>query len=384
MEFNALTLATVKLLGMNVVAAHLQLETRSPPVGRDGPHAIRTHLGWCLIGPISSKLEKRVQFSADPPTPQFNYCTADSILQDLVYQSMKIEAMGVKYDNASLLSAEEQRAIDIVERTTCFTGERYEAGLPWKDDNISLPSNREVAFRMLQSVERRNAKDPVYAARYDDIMMDGVRLGFAREVAEEELQIQHPREWYITHHGVKHPHKPGYIRVVFNGSFEYKGISLNKSLLPGPNLLNDLIACLTRFRQRPIAVTADVAKMFYQVGVMKSDQPSLRYLWRTPGSKGPPRTFQMMVQPFGAVSSPFVCTHILRRAAKDFSQQYPEAAQRILSNFYVDNYLDSFNTVEEATAVCQQLMELHKKAGFHLTQWLSSSRELLSNLPSSD
>ena len=46
------------LIGMNVVAAHLQLETRSPPVGRDGPHAIRTHLGWCLIGPISSKLEK--------------------------------------------------------------------------------------------------------------------------------------------------------------------------------------------------------------------------------------------------------------------------------------------------------------------------------------
>ena len=91
-----------------------------------------------------------------------------------------------------------------------------------------------------------------------------------------------------------------------------------------------------------------------------------------------------MVQPYGAVSSPFVCTHILRRAAKDFSQQYPEAAQRILSNFYVDNYLDSFNTVEEATAVCQQLMELHKKAGFPLTQWLSSSRELLSSLPSSD
>ena len=143
---------------------------------------------------------------------------------------MKIEAMGVKYDNASLLSAEEQRAIDIVERTTCFTGERYEAGLPWKDDNISLPSNREVAFRMLQSVERRNAKDPVYAARYDDIMMDSVRLGFAREVAEEELQIQHPREWYIIHHGVKHPHKPGHLRVVFNESFEYKGISLNKSL----------------------------------------------------------------------------------------------------------------------------------------------------------
>ena len=52
---------------------------------------------------------------------------------------MKIEAMGVKFENASLLSTEEQRAIDIVESSTRFTGERYEAGLPWKDDNISLP-----------------------------------------------------------------------------------------------------------------------------------------------------------------------------------------------------------------------------------------------------
>ena len=279
------------LIGMNVVAAHLQLETRSPPAGQDGPHAIRTQLGWCLIGPISSKPERRVQFpTAESPAPQFNYCTADNILQDLVHQSMKLEAMGVKYENASLLSVEEQRAIDIVERTTRFTGERYEAGLPWKEDDISLPSNREVALRMLLSVEKRNARDPAYAARYNDIMMDSVQGGFAREVSEEELAIQHPREWYITHHGVRHPHKPGNLRVVFNGSFEYKGVSLNKSLLPGPNLLNDLIACLTRFRQRPIAVTADIAKMFYQVGVMKSDQPSLRYLWRTPGSQGPPQT----------------------------------------------------------------------------------------------
>jgi len=75
------------------------------------------------------------------------------------------------------------------------------------------------------------------------------------------------RIWYIPHHGVYHPNKPGKIRVVFDCSCQYLGSSLNKALLQGPDLTNSLVGVLIRFRQEPIAVMADVEAMFHQVRV---------------------------------------------------------------------------------------------------------------------
>ena len=52
------------------------------------------------------------------------------------------------------------------------------------------------------------------------------------------------KTWYIPHHGVYHPNKPQKIRVVFDCSAKYKGISLNDTLLPGPDITNKLLGVL--------------------------------------------------------------------------------------------------------------------------------------------
>ena len=124
--------------------------------------------------------------------------------------------------------------------------------------------------------------------------------------------------------------------------------------------------------------------MFHQVKVAELDQPALQYLWRNPGSSDPPETFRMTVQILGATSSPFVCTSVLRHTADYFAELFPLAASKAKSCFYVDNFLDSFDVVEEAASCCSQVTEMLRKGGFRLTQWLSSSRELLSMLPTSD
>lgn len=51
--------------------------------------------------------------------------------------------------------------------------------------------------------------------------------------------------WYIPHHGVYHPRKPGKLRVVFNCSAKFCGISLNDTLLTGPDLINSLVGVLS-------------------------------------------------------------------------------------------------------------------------------------------
>ena len=78
---------------------------------------------------------------------------------------------------------------------------------------------------------------------------------------------QNGRVWYLPHHGVYHPLKPEKIRVVFDCSSEYRGRSINKELLAGPDLTNQIVGTLIKFRQDKVAFVADIEKMFFQIYV---------------------------------------------------------------------------------------------------------------------
>lgn len=66
----------------------------------------------------------------------------------------------------------------------------------------------------------------------------------------------------LTHFGVYHPRKPDQILMVFNSSAEFQGVSLNKELLPGPDLMISLVGVLIRFPQDNIAMMCDIDQMF--------------------------------------------------------------------------------------------------------------------------
>ena len=70
------------------------------------------------------------------------------------------------------------------------------------------------------------------------------------------------RVWYLPHHGVYHPAKPNKIRAVFDCSAEYTGISINKKLMAGPNLTNQIVGTLIRFRHERIAFVVGIEKTF--------------------------------------------------------------------------------------------------------------------------
>lgn len=69
--------------------------------------------------------------------------------------------------------------------------------------------------------------------------------------------------WYIPHHGVYHPKKPGKLNIVFDCSARFSGISLNDTLLTGPDLINSLLGVLFQFRKEAVAVICDIARMFH-------------------------------------------------------------------------------------------------------------------------
>ena len=145
------------------------------------------------------------------------------------------------------------------------------------------------------------------AKNYSRIVNEYISLGFASRVPADYAQF------YIPHHAVTTSEK---LRVVFNASAEYQGVSLNKSLCKGPDLLISLLGVFLRFRLNRIPVSSDIEKMFHQVRVLEEDRPNLSFIWREPGSEDPPSTYCMSVHIFDAISSPSTCQFVLNRTAE--------------------------------------------------------------------
>ena len=88
--------------------------------------------------------------------------------------------------------------------------------------------------------------------------------------------------------------------VVFDGAAECEGTSLNKHLLKGPNYLVSLSGVMLRYREHPVALGADIEKMYHQVRVREEDKQAYRFVYRAPGNNQAPRTYEMQVHVFGS------------------------------------------------------------------------------------
>ena len=87
---------------------------------------------------------------------------------------------------------------------------------------------------------------------------------------------------FLPHHCVfKEDSTTTKLRVVFDGSAKTSsGISLKDALMVGPTIQDDLFAILMRFRLYPIALSANIAKMYRQVALDETDRNFHRILWR--------------------------------------------------------------------------------------------------------
>ena len=125
----------------------------------------------------------------------------------------------------------------------------------------------------------------------------------AKLTSGELLPTEGKFVWYLPHHPVFHPRKPGKVRVVFDCAAKF-GVSLNDMLLQGPDLNNSLIGVLMRFQEEPVAVVAGIESMFHQVRVDPEDCDALRFLWWPSGDLSQsPEEYKMVVHVFGATSS---------------------------------------------------------------------------------
>ena len=76
--------------------------------------------------------------------------------------------------------------------------------------------------------------------------------------------------WHIPDHGVFHLNKPGKIRMVFDCSAEVGGESINRNLMTGPDLTNQLIGVIIQFQDENVAIMTDIEAVLYEVKVAEN------------------------------------------------------------------------------------------------------------------
>ena len=90
----------------------------------------------------------------------------------------------------------------------------------------------------------------------------------------------------------------------------------------------------------------------------------------------------MLVHIFGAMSSPCCTNKAVHQTTDNNEEQFdPDVTRTVCRNFYVHDILKSVPNEGCAIWLAQQLIELMKKGGFHLTKFSSNSRKFLAMLP---
>ncbi|KAI2644971.1 hypothetical protein H4Q32_029724 [Labeo rohita] len=288
------------LIGYDCPSALAPLEVITG--GDDEPFAQKTNIGWSIIGLCNPHLDRQEDI-------RFIRLLSDNVQQ--------------KEDG------------------------HYQLPLPFRSCSAPLlPNNKKLAMARLQHLKKRLKNNQQYYESYKTFMEEMFNKGEAEPapmLSEEEIA------WYIPHHGVLHPQRPDKLRVVFDCSAKFRGVSLNDTLLTGPDLINSLVGVLSRFRRETVAVTCDIEKMFHQFFVPPKERNYLRFLWWEDGDLGSePQEYRMAVHLFGTAK-----------------------------NFYVDDGLMSVPSIQKAEKLIMEAQALCKRGGLHLHKFRSNEAEAL-------
>ncbi|XP_058128499.1 uncharacterized protein LOC131292779 [Anopheles ziemanni] len=337
------------------------------------PVATKTRLGWVVSGicaPSARGSDSTSLFLHHVP------CSCND-LEQRVDEAMKGSfALEEGRATRTLRSKADEQALNQLKANTKRIGGRYVTSLLWRYEDTKLPGNRSMALRRLDCLEKRMVRDETLRGSMNQIIDDYIKKGYVRKLSESEKKVSHPRKWYLPIFPVTNPNKPHKVRVVWDAAAAVNGVSLNSTLLTGPDLLVPLSTILQKFREYRVAVAADITEMFHQVCIREEDQHSQRFLWRWSNEQTDPDEYVMTRMTFGAACSPSCAQYVKNANADRFANQFPRAAKCIQEEHYVDDMLASLEDAADAVKLCRDVEYVHGEGGFRLHNWLSNSVEV--------
>ncbi|XP_055623484.1 uncharacterized protein LOC129766910 [Toxorhynchites rutilus septentrionalis] len=343
------------------------------------PHSARIELGTELPLLVDSVFGWIIAGSANANTPTYNSNIVEISmlsLEDSIERFWQCEEL-LNKDNFSI---EERQCETLFQSTSERNTEgRYIVRLPKKPDFESmLGHSKATAIHRFELLEKRLKQNSELRTEYHKFMHDYLTLGHMRLV---EREYANEKQYYLPHHCVvKEASKTTKVRVVFDGSAKTStGFSLNDALCVGPVVQDDLLNIILRFRTFQVALVGDIAKMYRQILVHPDDVPLQRILWRF-SEDSPIQAYELLTVTYGLAPSAFLATRSLQQLANDEGEPYSLGRPALQKSFYVDDFIDGAQSVEEAIQLRNELSELLNKGGFTLRKWASNKLEVLQGL----
>ena len=242
---------------------------------------------------------------------------------------------------------------------------------PWLVDPKKLPNNIAPNKSRLFKLERSLQQDPEKAAAYEEQINDMIQRGVARLISEQEIKEWDGPFFYIHHLAVLNPKSSSTpVRIVFNSSMTYKGISLNSCLAKGPDTYtNNILGILMRWREGKVAMVADIRKMFHSIFLEEKEVHCHRFLWRHLDTRKEPETYAITRVNMGDRPASAIATEALKATAELSRNDYPEAAELITRCSYMDDLIDSTSSTDKATKLAQEVNIVLQKGGFMIKCW---------------
>ena len=285
-----------------------------------------------------------------------------------IHKLWDLETIGIIPEAPNI---EDKMAQDYYDQTVEYKDNQYWVNLPWKINVPTLPTNYINAKGQLLHMWKKLRNNKPMLQQYHNILMSQRESNFIEKV---EHPVNHNIGHYLPHHSVKKDSVTTPIRVVFNcSSRASKGVSsLNDCLYTGPNLTENLVDVLLKFRTNPYALVADISKAFLRIGLKEDDRDFTKFLWpRDPHQENSPLdVYRFKSVLFGSCSSPFLlCTTL--------QHHFKEAGCSELGHaFYMDNLQITAKSEDEAIALYNKANKECSAANMPLQSWNSNSVKL--------
>lgn len=255
---------------------------------------------------------------------------------------------------------------------------RFVVRLPFSKTPVELGDSRGAALKRLNTMERKFSKDENLKLEYVGFMREYEQLGLMAFVPSCDLDRH---SFYLPHHAVLKPTSTTTkLRLVFDASCKSSnGFSLNDYLRLGPIIQSDLITCLIKFRKGMVAVKADIAKMYRQVLVNVEYVQFQPIVWGEEITEVP-SDYQLQTVTYGTASASFLATRVLKQIGINNIAKFSEASNSLINDFYVDDYMSTFDSVEDAISVTNYLRQILDRSVMDLRKWSSNSRDFLNTI----
>lgn len=341
------------------------------------PYLIETCFGWVVSG----------SYTLDTPTPSSHSTPHVSMFAAAISTDNLLQSFWEQEElpQKKLLSPADKYCEELYLSTTTrdMIG-RYTVNLPIQQDKLQeLGNSFNMAYRYLLQQESRMLKNPDLYTQYKAFIQEFVELGHAHYVDNFSPNDKHA--YYMPHFAIIKPDSVSTkLRTVFNGSaVSSSGLALNDILYEGPNIYNDILDVLLRFRLHKFAFSCDIVKMFRGIFINPQQTHLQRILWRDSKTE-PLKCLELDTVTYGTKCAPYLACRTMLDLAERYATTHKLASECIRSSSYMDDYLSGSQSLPQCIQLCSELIDIFSKAGFQLHKWSANHFDIYTHIINSN